>query len=142
MIIYGGLHNYVNTDKSLFSLNLDTLEWKAKNQKGAKPFPRDEHSLVIWNSTMFVFGGSLSKGSISNDLCSYSFETEEWKKIEITGNKPCPRSGHAACVINSKMYMFGGISEENARLNDLWVCNLETPQWEEIKIENPPKVCI
>jgi Rab9 effector protein with kelch motifs len=140
MIIYGGLHNYANTDKSLYSLNLETLEWKIKGQKGVKPVSRDEHSVVLYNSSIYIFGGSLSKGPLSNDLWVYSVETEEWKKLEITGAKPSPRSGHAACILDSKMYVFGGISEENIRLNDLWVCNLDSSQWEEIKCEKPPKV--
>ena len=139
MIIYGGLHNQVNSEKSLYIFNLETHEWKIKGQKGVKPMPRDEHSTLIYNDYLYVFGGSLIKGAFSNDLWSYSISTEEWKKIE-TANKPCPRSGHAACILGHSIYIFGGLADDNIRLNDLWECNLDNPEWIEIKCDSAPKV--
>ena len=139
MIIYGGTFNYINSEKCMFNLNLKTLEWKAINQKGIKPSTRDEHSVVLYNDSLLVFGGSLTKGAFANDLWVYSIQSEEWKKIESTGPQPMPRSGHSACILEADMYIFGGLTDENKRCNDLWVCHLSNYQWEEVKVENPPK---
>jgi len=139
MIIYGGAFNYVNSEKCLYSLDLKTVEWKAKNQKGIKPSTRDEHSVVLYNDSLILFGGSLTKGGFTNDLWVYSIENEEWKKIESTALQPIPRSGHSACLLGSDMYVFGGLTDDNKRLNDLWICHLSNFQWEEIKTDNSPK---
>jgi hypothetical protein len=41
--------------------------------------------------------------SISNDM-----EKATWKRIEKNSSKPCPRWGHACCVINDEILFFGG----------------------------------
>jgi N-acetylneuraminic acid mutarotase len=35
-------------------------------------------------------------------------EKPTWKKIESTNSKPCPRWGHASCVVGDEVLFFGG----------------------------------
>ena len=52
--------------------------------------------------------------------------------------QPSPRNGHTACIFENHMYVFGG-REDNRILNDLWMFDLETLQWQELQ-ENRDKV--
>ncbi|XP_074571202.1 uncharacterized protein LOC141827779 [Curcuma longa] len=54
--------------------------------------------------------------------------TEEWRALPTYGNKPTPRSHHAAVVIGSKMVVVGGDSGHGL-LDDTLVLNLETLTW-------------
>ena len=47
---------------------------------------------------------------------------------------PVGRSGHSATIIENEnigdfMYIFGGNTKKNKKLNDLWRLNLVTQQW-------------
>lgn len=67
---------------------------------------------------MLVFGGFV-EGTRSNDLYEFTFETQEWKKIEYTDG-PCARAGHSAAINGESMLVFGGHNDENEKLRDLW----------------------
>lgn len=39
--------------------------------------------------------------------------TRQWSMISIVGDiTPSPRDGHTACVINNRMYIFGGFEDQ------------------------------
>lgn len=49
----------------------------------------------------------------------------KWHRITVEeGEVPEARSGHVAAVVDKKMYMFGGQSEDGRMLDDLWVLHL------------------
>ena len=55
-----------------------------------------------------------------------------WHKFETKGPvEPVARIGHTSCIINGKMYVFGGIVA-GKRSNNLSILNLETRKWEEV----------
>lgn len=54
------------------------------------------------------------------------------EKLETGVAVPSPRTGHSAVVYNDAMYIFGGSSNENKKLNDTWSLNLITFQWTEL----------
>ncbi|KAF5821174.1 putative kelch-type beta propeller [Helianthus annuus] len=75
--------------------------------------------------------------SDDNNLCSStapelenstSGNSEGWKKISTTGDKPTPRFNHAAAVIGKKMIVVGGESG-NGLLEDVQVLNFENFSW-------------
>jgi N-acetylneuraminic acid mutarotase len=53
---------------------------------------------------------------------------------------PCPRNGHSACIYGNFMYIFGGRSNDNVKLNDTWKINLSSLDWEEIGYANLPPI--
>ncbi|XP_076958227.1 acyl-CoA-binding domain-containing protein 6 isoform X2 [Bidens hawaiensis] len=59
---------------------------------------------------------------------SISGNSEGWKKISTTGDKPTPRFNHAAAVIGKKMIVVGGESG-NGLLEDVQVLNSENFSW-------------
>jgi len=66
--------------------------------------------------------------------------------LNIINSRPVPRSAHAAVVYDHKLWIFAGY-DGNARLNDMWNIQLNTPfnsvkTWNEIDQygDQPPTV--
>ena len=119
---------------------------------GAPPAPRYHHSAVVFNNSMFIFGGytgdinSNSNLHNKNDLFEYKFKSSqwlEWKEV-ITGPLPPARSAHGAIVYDNKLWIFAGY-DGHARLNDLWMIDLidAHPHWVQIEQtgDHPPTCC-
>lgn len=50
----------------------------------------------------------------------------QWRELSIKGDCPERRAEHAAAVVGSKVYIFGGRNEQGALLNDLYVLHTGT----------------
>ena len=51
--------------------------------------------------------------------------THEWTRVKIAGTAPEGRYGHAAAMVGSKFYIFGGQSDDGSFLNDMWSFDLQ-----------------
>ena len=50
--------------------------------------------------------------------------------LQVKGTEhPPPRSGHASTSIREKIFCFGGMSADDALLNDLWIFDQDSLQW-------------
>lgn len=149
MYLFGG-NNYSRTVQSsdahnknaektytpLYSINLKTFTWFQVKTRGEQVKPRDEHTAVLdeASNSMVIFGG-FEDGERTNEVVSYNLKTNQWTKVKLPegAKKPCPRSGHSACVQGNMMYIFGGKSDNATKLNDLWAFNMSNPSWQRIK---------
>ena len=77
---------------------------------------------------MLIFGGFIA-GVNTNSLVAYDFRRQAWTEVVKRGDWPCPRNGHSACVYQGSMYVFGGRTFENKKLNDLWKFDLNQQNW-------------
>jgi hypothetical protein len=73
---------------------------------------------------MVVFGG-FDGNSQLNDFYTFEFEKSTWKKIELTGDLPAPRSCPSFACHYNHLYVFGGFDGIN-RLNDFYRINVTT----------------
>lgn len=118
---------------------------------GQPPAPRYHHSAVVYEKSMFIFGGytgdifSNSNLTNKNDLFEYKFQNGQWIEWKFVGTKfPVPRSAHGAAVFNGHLWIYAGY-DGNVRLNDMWRIPLNggPKEWEEVKQmgEVPPTCC-
>jgi len=126
--------------------------WARVVYTGAPPAPRYHHSAVVFNNSMFIFGGytgdinSNSNLHNKNDLFEYKFKSSQWLewKDVITGPLPPARSAHGAIVYDNKLWIFAGY-DGHARLNDLWMIDLTDvhPHWIQVNQtgDHPPTCC-
>ena len=79
------------------------VEWDRIRSYSHNPIPkkRKGHSMVVYKGKMFMFGGYF--GSHAGDLWVYVAESDRWKRLDISGIVPAKRTGHCACMYNSKM---------------------------------------
>ena len=133
----------------------------AKSQEKT-PSPRCLHS--GWESTgkLWTFGGvgtsldgylneheSFPRGSLkvcNNQLLCFDVSKQEWKDVKSSGTKPEPRCGHATTMINSNVWLYGGLVTQIGRKrvrDELYQLNLHSLVWTQIKTadEMKPQGC-
>ena len=55
-----------------------------------------------------------------------------WQKPSVTGNKPSPRAFHTMNAIGTRIYVYGGHSQNF--LNDMYVLDIFTFHWKKVEI--------
>lgn len=136
MFLFGGGGGMCE-NKEMYVLDLETYRWTVlkpliqNHDASNDPVTRDEHSCIVYDDSMIVFGG-FSVGEKTNTIFKYHFKYNTWEQIKAKGKvRPCPRVGHSAVLYHDDnkgdcMYIFGGKDEENNKLSDIWKFNFET----------------
>ena len=133
----------------LFCLDLTKFQWTLlkpqpkNNDKNSMPVARDEHSCVVHDDSMVIFGG-FNFGRRTNQIFKYYFGRNVWEQIiPNTRDAPCARVGHSAVLKKDAqggdcMYIFGGKDDENNKLSDTWKFNFNTLEWTQIRCADEP----
>lgn len=126
----------------LYQIDLESNEWKkAAFSKG--PEPRAKHSaVVVAPGVVCVFGGTNLTHRL-NDCWLLNTDTMSWSEAypEGTAGVPSPRSGHAACTLDGKMYVifgYGGLGYSRRDLADISVLEMETKTWSSLNPDGEP----
>lgn len=107
LYIFGGEGRGGPADMSMYRLDLSTHQWtQLKSKGGAKPCRRSEFSGFVYKDQLFVYGGESSDGTCLGDLWSFSFESQKWKLISISGGTT--RKAHQMWIARDKLYIVGG----------------------------------
>eukprot|EP00959_Pyramimonas_sp_CCMP1952_P468059 9492590-Pyramimonas_sp.AAC.1 len=109
----------------LASFGASKREW-SKVEATNPPPPRYAHSSVVYNDTMYIFGGERSAYAF-NDVWAYSFSEERWSFVTPTaGPAPAPRYDHSVAVTaDGHMIVYGGRNGAKA-MGDMWALDLAT----------------
>lgn len=131
--VFGG---YVGAKRSskLFEYEIATNTWKEiAGKQGENLAERANHSAVVSDGAMYIFGGTGIESEPLPDLWKYTFATETWDEIkpkeEEKKNWPEARSGHSAVMNQDVMYIFGGNFGLTQETNDLQGFNVKTLKW-------------
>ncbi|XP_076026913.1 kelch repeat-containing protein [Genypterus blacodes] len=118
---------------------LDTQSWKwTMVEAHGKVPPLAYHSCSMFRGELFVLGGVFPLPNPEPDGCSdslYIFDPHLsiWYQPIVTGDKPSPRSGHSACVIQErKIYVFGGW-DTPVCYNDMYMLDLGLMEFSVVK---------
>lgn len=108
------------------------MQWRELESFGNIPNVSQGYTTTRIGTLIYFFGGVTTDGKFSNELYIFNTETNEWKKIEVQGEKPIPRSGHSSTLISDdKLFIFGGENQNNC-LNDGYVFNTKLNQFEQL----------
>ena len=108
MYVIGG-HDLKDNSKvlgDLAVLNTATFEWSIISATGVPPAPRDSHTALAFDGSIFVFGGGNGKQSFA-DGHMLDTETHTWSPIELTGTIPA-LEGHTNTLVHDAPYIYGG----------------------------------
>jgi len=98
--------------------------------------PRHGHSMVtLSDDRVVMFGGEDENADLFNDLNIY--QDNDWDLVEPNNDPPEARRDHDGWVYDGKMYIKGGIGENQQLLNDLWSYDPHANIWEEIFTPDP-----
>lgn len=131
--MFGGYVSRVGYSNDLFEYNIEKKTWKCVEQKGIIPERRYCHSAVVYNDSMYIFGGYNGITKFS-DLHKFHFSTCTWQQIitQTENNKPFARFNHTANVYAQKMIIFGGSSSDSC----IYEYNFRLNNWKKIKMES------
>lgn len=125
--VYGGYGGSTNSHcPDLWEYDPATKKWKLLKEATNR---RSDHTAVVMNGLMYVFGGNRGAGYF-NDLYYYDPATDTWTQLGVGATQ---RHNHVAVAIGSKMYIYGGewASPNNGDRyrNDLWVYDAGANSW-------------
>ncbi|XP_062849286.1 kelch repeat-containing protein [Trichomycterus rosablanca] len=122
---------------------LDTQSWRwtMVEAQGKVP-PLAYHSCTLFRGELFVFGGVFPKPHPEPDGCSdslYIFNPDMaiWYQPIVNGDKPAPRSGHSACVMQGKIFIFGGW-DTPVCFNDMFMLDLCLMEFSPVRTSGSP----
>lgn len=87
---------------------------------------------MVKDHSIIIFGGKSNK--YSNSTFVFDTKTLEFIKIETIGIAPAPRYGHSAVLHENQMIVFGGYDNEGGKSNELFVLDLNTSAWRQVKM--------
>ncbi|KAJ3683789.1 hypothetical protein LUZ60_014016 [Juncus effusus] len=134
IIIFGGFGGLGRHARQNYSLILDPKSGalNALNAAGL-PCERMGHTISLVGQDLYLIGGRAGPSQILNDVWVLVQNALKWVKLDCTGDFFNPRHRHAATVVGSKIYVFGGINNEEI-YSCMNILNTQTLQWEEVKI--------
>jgi dynein heavy chain len=131
---------------------MNEFYWSKVESSGRQPEARSNHSTILYNKKIILFGGFKSSSIRYNDLWILDTATDEWSQphIGVTETKPdgevvfkrswpevpAPRGAHSATLVGNQMYIFGGYGGSGfARrdFNDITALDLDTWEWRPIE---------
>jgi len=148
MLVYGGTVNSDELSNGFIHLySFAEAKWKKFRPKDRPEHDRLDHTAVLWkDSKMVVFGGIDEEDNSLNDVWSLSCAPHKWSpigmslkwtKLECSGQIPEARSRHAATIVDSRMFIFGGSSNEGYCLDDLYMLELNSNVWQKLDVLQP-----
>eukprot|EP00048_Salpingoeca_helianthica_P014445 m.221735 g.221735 ORF g.221735 m.221735 type:complete len:511 (+) comp15874_c0_seq1:1258-2790(+) len=104
------------------------------------PGPRTNAVFATDGKSLLVFGGLNTETGKVNDLFELTLDPPTWHAVAQKGQIPCARDSHAFVYIPSeeKYYLFGGSSDEDKELNDLFSYDPRTHTWSQLVASGSP----
>ncbi|XP_051756373.1 kelch repeat-containing protein isoform X1 [Ctenopharyngodon idella] len=117
-------------------LDTESWRWTLVEAQGKVP-PLAYHSCSMFRGELFVFGGVFPRPHPEPDGCSdslYIFNPDMaiWYQPIVNGEKPAPRSGHSACVMQGRIFVFGGW-DTPVCFNDMFMLDLGLMEFSAVK---------
>uniref|UniRef100_A0A3Q2U3A4 Tip elongation aberrant protein 1-like n=1 Tax=Fundulus heteroclitus TaxID=8078 RepID=A0A3Q2U3A4_FUNHE len=136
IFVFGGSKNR-KWFNDVHILDTQSWRWTMVEAQGKVP-PLAYHSCSMFRGELFVLGGVFPRPNPEPDGCSdslYIFDPHLsiWYQPILTGDKPSPRSGHSACVIQERyIYVFGGW-DTPVCYNDMYKLDLGLMEFSAVK---------
>lgn len=128
-------HDCKNCEGTIAYIDLDSYEWRATSDYLFN-MQLHHHSgyLDTKQNKYFIFGG-FGNLLYNQNFYAYSLSTQEWSKMDYTGDKIAPRYFQGMGASNDNLYIFGGMGNDSGdqtigRRNyyDLHKLNLKTKE--------------
>ena len=110
-------------------------QWRANCQKdviqGTPPSPRESHTCVASNNTLYVYGGR-SETAVNSDIISFDLLTNTWGTVQ---NTKMPNMAHNMVAFSNGRHlgMYGGC-DGTKLLNTFYFYNIAMNMWTEPKM--------
>mmetsp|Transcript_92291 Transcript_92291/g.246819 ORF Transcript_92291/g.246819 Transcript_92291/m.246819 type:complete len:410 (-) Transcript_92291:2-1231(-) len=131
MVVFGGQAEDQRPLGDLWSLELNDHVW-SRLTVAAPPDPRHSHTAVAFENTAVIFGGASGTRALDDTCILVMAATPTWSYV--TGPGPQARYSHAAVpCAGDQMLIFGGVSDDQGKLNDLWELQVSKQRWTRVE---------
>lgn len=134
LYLFGGqLENDVYNDLYFFELTsfkLPQASWElVLPLNGVKPPPLTNHSMAVYKTRIYVFGGVYNNEKVSNDVWCFDTNKNKWLQVYTLGDVPPPVNEHSACIVGDNLYVYGGNDFSGTIYDSLHCLNLHSLKW-------------
>lgn len=103
------------------------------------PAAKYSHSMVtLDDGRVPVFGGEDYRGDLQNSTCGFRAEVQAWEPSSTTNSPPARLWATLTQISDHEVALFGGMGEAGEVLDDLYILDLDTNEWHEVKVTTPP----
>jgi len=103
------------------------------------PAAKYSHSMVtLDDGRVPVFGGEDYRGDLQNSTCGFCAEVQAWEPSFTTNSPPARLWATLTKISDHEVALFGGMGEAGEVLDDLYILDLDTNEWHEVKVTTPP----
>jgi len=135
MYIFGGYQDLKGSTSDVWMFHFPSKSWhlvfRAKPSAGPIfiPTPRHNHSTVLHDSSIWVYGG-LDNLQPTSEFIRFDLEWQTWHKIK-KGSGPAPEAlhSHLAAKLKNNMILIGGTKDGQLSRN-IWIFHFATSLWE------------
>lgn len=127
LLVFGGLVAE-SARSDLFVIDCERFEAVPVQATGQVPFPRVGHACALLKQVLIVWGGDTKQREEDEQdeaLYLFNIKTRDWTRIQPLGAAPRGRYGHAACMVGTSFFVFGG-QVDGEFMNDLWCFDMNT----------------
>ncbi|KAI9316880.1 hypothetical protein BX666DRAFT_1947670 [Dichotomocladium elegans] len=137
VVLFGGAH--IKSKKDLFVIDTNTMAATYQPATGDIPTPRMYAALApLGSSCILLYGGEPTSPDEKWDPHFYTLNlgTRQWTRIYAKDARlPTERAGHSLVSVGDSLYVWGG-HRAGRYLNDMFVFNTNTYQWDYINPSN------
>ncbi|RFU34791.1 hypothetical protein B7463_g1584, partial [Scytalidium lignicola] len=129
---FGGFDQYTDeVYNHVLRLDLVSHQWSLVDNYGDIPGVRMGHTANLYQGDkLLIFGGENEHRTYLSDLIIFDLKTAHWTQPQVSGPIPKGRARHAAVLHEDKLFIVGGISQNNNYvLDDICYLDLKTFTW-------------
>ncbi|KAL4628383.1 hypothetical protein ACB092_05G234400 [Castanea dentata] len=131
---FGGVGRHARRNEALvLDPNSGTLEVIGGVEGSGSPSPRLGHSCCLVGDCAFVIGGRGDPVNVLDDVWVLNRAKSGWRLAECGGSVFPPRHRHAAAVVGSKIYVFGGLDNDSIS-SSFHILDTVNLKWEELVV--------
>lgn len=137
---FGGRGAHESTLGDLLVYSISNNKWN--NLTSCHPSEKQPkslwgHSLTTFNSSLLLFGGIFTNGTLSKELWSYEISLKKWTLKGATSITPL--AFHSATLVDSEwLYIYGGRLEDGSHSSKLYRISLSGnfSSWQSVQVLN------
>jgi hypothetical protein len=122
IIIYGGETDARAYPNDLYAFNTRSHTWTQFQPRGPAPEARSRAAVVLVDDLLYICGGTNENGKVLDDLVVLDLNKMAWRR----GEKFECRYDHTAFYYDEKIFIYGGLTEQMNRSQDLLSLHLPT----------------
>jgi hypothetical protein len=84
--MYNSKRQIRECSNELIVFDTNSKEYSIVKTKGLNVISRRDHTAVVYENSMLVYGGVFENGTFSNEMLNYSIINNEWTSLNLKHN--------------------------------------------------------